>query len=86
MVGHSQVSAARSAEVTDIVTRSISGHATEDMQRHYSTVSPEEQRESLARVISLLDHKAARAPSTTAADVGTTATDVGHAEPAKGSA
>ena len=43
----------RAAEVKDVVTRSVSGHLTEDMQRHYSTVNPVEQRESLARVVSL---------------------------------
>jgi hypothetical protein len=31
----------RRAEVRDVVTRSISGHLTEEMQRHYSTVAPE---------------------------------------------
>jgi integrase len=35
---------ARTAQVSDLVTRSISGHATEAMQRHYSTVQAEEQR------------------------------------------
>ncbi len=44
---------ARAAEVKDIVTRSISGHATEDMQQHYSTVAPDEMRSGLAKVISL---------------------------------
>ncbi len=44
---------ARTAEVKDIVTRSISGHATEDMQQHYSTVAPDEMRSGLAKVISL---------------------------------
>jgi hypothetical protein len=44
---------ARAAEVRDIVTRSISGHSTEAMQRHYSTVSGKEQREGLAKVVSL---------------------------------
>jgi hypothetical protein len=34
----------RAVEVGDVVTRSISGHATEAMQRHYSTASLEEQR------------------------------------------
>jgi hypothetical protein len=41
----------RAANVADIVTRSISGHATEDMQRHYSTVSADEMRAGLAAVI-----------------------------------
>jgi hypothetical protein len=44
---------ARAAEVRDIVTRSISGHSTEAMQRHYSTVSNKEQREGLAKVVEL---------------------------------
>jgi integrase len=44
---------ARAAEVEDIVTRAISGHATETMQRHYSTVSTDEMRSGLAKVISL---------------------------------
>jgi hypothetical protein len=44
---------ARAAEVKDIVTRAVSGHATEAMQRHYSTVSPAEMRNSLAKVIDL---------------------------------
>ena len=45
---------ARAAEVTDVVTRAISGHATESMQRHYSSVSGEEMRSSLARVLQLV--------------------------------
>jgi integrase len=44
---------ARVARVDDIVTRSISGHLTERMQHHYSTVGNEEQREGIARVIQL---------------------------------
>lgn len=42
---------ARAAQVADIVTRSISGHHTERMQHHYSTVSAEEQRHHLQNVI-----------------------------------
>jgi hypothetical protein len=48
---------ARAAEVRDVVTRSISGHATEEMQRRYSTVSPVEQQTSLARVLRLMDFR-----------------------------
>jgi hypothetical protein len=44
---------ARQAEVKDIVTRAISGHATEEMQRRYSTVSSREVAESIGKVISL---------------------------------
>jgi hypothetical protein len=49
---------ARAAQVNDLVTRSISGHLTEQMQRHYSTVNPTEQREALAKVIRLFDQPA----------------------------
>jgi integrase len=44
---------AREAQVKDIVTRAISGHATEQMQRHYSTVNAREVEESIGKVISL---------------------------------
>ncbi len=48
---------ARAAQVGDLVTRSISGHLTETMQAHYSTVNATEQREGIARVIRMLDHR-----------------------------
>ena len=35
------------------MTRSISGHLTERMQQHYSTVNAAEQRDALAKVIRL---------------------------------
>lgn len=41
---------ARAASVGDLVTRAVSGHATEEMQRHYSTVRVEEIRQGLRRV------------------------------------
>ena len=44
----------RAAQVGDLVTRSIGGHATEAMQRHYSTVALEEQRRGLSNVIHLI--------------------------------
>jgi integrase len=47
---------ARKARVNDLVTRSISGHLTEQMQQHYSTVNRTEQREALAKVIRLFEH------------------------------
>lgn len=56
---------ARAAAVSDLVTRSISGHLTEAMQRHYSTVNGAEQRAALAKVIRLVDHRSA-APATAA--------------------
>jgi integrase len=45
---------ARAANVEAIVTRSVSGHLTEKMQDHYSTVNPNEQRAALAKVIRLM--------------------------------
>ncbi len=74
---------ARSARVDDVVTRSISGHATEQMQRHYSTVSEVEQAEGLAKVLRMMDFRdrqtsvgasvgasPSEAPGTTKADLG----------------
>ncbi|HEV7554757.1 MAG TPA: hypothetical protein VGO00_04825, partial [Kofleriaceae bacterium] len=52
---------ARAAKVTDIVTRSISGHATPEMQRHYSTVDGKEQRAGLAKIVDLATERAKRA-------------------------
>jgi len=37
----------------DLVTRAISGHATEQMQQHYSTVDQTEMRQGIAKIISL---------------------------------
>jgi hypothetical protein len=51
---------ARAAEVNDVVTRAISGHATEAMQRHYSTVRGDEVRTGLAKVITLAGLRDAR--------------------------
>lgn len=45
---------ARQASVVATVTRSISGHATEEMQEHYSTVSPDEQRAAMRGVLRLI--------------------------------
>ena len=44
----------RAAKVDSIVKRSISGHATEEMEGWYSTVHPDEQREHLMKVMPLL--------------------------------
>lgn len=43
---------ARTVGVHDVVTRSVSGHVTEGMQRHYSTAQHDEQRRELSRVFS----------------------------------
>ena len=43
----------RLANVHDFVVRAVSGHATASMQQHYSTVTGEEVRRGLAKVISL---------------------------------
>jgi hypothetical protein len=49
----------RAAE--DLVVRSISGHATREMQDHYSSVAPTEVRDGLAKVISLAGFREALA-------------------------
>jgi hypothetical protein len=41
----------RTAGVSDLVTRAVSGHATERMQHHYSSVGSEEMRSGLSRLI-----------------------------------
>lgn len=46
---------ARAAQVNDIVTQSVSGHLTERMQQHYSSVNAGEQRDALAKVVRLFD-------------------------------
>ena len=66
---------ARAAQVQDVVTRSISGHLTEGMQRHYSTVSGDEQRRALAKVIDLTKLQAGRDPLLS--HVGSTPPEVG---------
>jgi hypothetical protein len=43
----------RAASVHDFVVRAISGHATTSMQEHYSSVSGDEVRTGLAKVIAL---------------------------------
>lgn len=45
---------ARAAEVHDVVARSITGHATEAMQIHYSTARADEQRTAIASVLSVM--------------------------------
>jgi hypothetical protein len=51
---------AREAQIHDIVTRAISGHATEKMQRHYSTAQLAEMEKAMGRVVSIVTaHEAA---------------------------
>ena len=45
---------ARLAKVEAIVTKCISGHLTDRMREHYSTVTPDEQRESIGRLLRLV--------------------------------
>jgi integrase len=56
---------ARASNVEAIVTRSISGHLTEQMQNHYSTVRGPEQRDGISRVVDLMTAPSAAAPSGT---------------------
>jgi integrase len=45
---------ARLANVEAVITKSISGHKTERMREHYSSVQPSEQRESIDRLLRLV--------------------------------
>ena len=56
--------------VNDLVVRAISGHATPEMQQHYSTLGVEEVREGLAKVISLAGFAKARQTEGGDASVG----------------
>jgi integrase len=71
---------ARAAQVNDLVTRSISGHLTEAMQHHYSTVNGNEQRAALAKVIRLVDARPPRSASST----GAGGEDGGEGQPSSG--
>jgi hypothetical protein len=42
------------------VTRAISGHATEAMHQHYSTVAASEMRAGLAQIVSIAGVRAAQ--------------------------
>ncbi len=53
----------RAASVHDFVARSISGHATVEMQQHYSSVNGTEVRDGLAKVISLAGFRSANKSS-----------------------
>jgi integrase len=59
---------ARTARVDALVTRSISGHLTERMQHHYSTVNSDDQRQSIAKVIELTKARAKRQAEASDAD------------------
>ena len=48
-----------------MVTRAVSGHATEEMHRHYSTVQTDEIRSGIAKVIELAGFREALATVST---------------------
>jgi integrase len=73
---------ARQASVESIVTKSISGHKTDRMKDHYSTVSPVEQRESIGRLLRLV--KPAAATSKAPTDEGCSEGCSGSSEGAPG--
>jgi len=74
---------ARAAQVDDLVTRSISGHLTEAMQHHYSTVNGAEQRAALAKVIRLVDARPSRPPRS-ASSAGAGGEGGGEGQPSSG--
>ncbi len=50
---------ARAAKVEALITKSISGHQTDRMVEHYSTVNASEQRASIAKVVGLFERRVA---------------------------
>jgi integrase len=48
---------ARCARLDSIVIKSVSGHLTDRMKEHYSTVDGAEQREGLKRVVAVFRHE-----------------------------
>lgn len=50
----------RQAGTAGLITRSITGHETEEMQDLYSTVSPAEKRAAISKVINLMGYRADR--------------------------
>jgi integrase len=61
---------ARTARVDDIVTRAVSGHATEAMQHHYSTVYQNEIHDGIARIVALAGLSKGPADEGEKADLG----------------
>ena len=55
--------AAREANLGPLLTRSISGHQTDRMHEHYSTVTAEEQRQGIGNVFRLIHTRPTVAPS-----------------------
>jgi integrase len=51
---------ARNAGVGLPIVKSVSGHKTDRMVDHYSTISAAEQRAGIAKVVGLFDRKVAR--------------------------
>jgi hypothetical protein len=47
----------RAAKVDAVVTRSITGHLTDEMRIHYSTAQADEQRAALTKVVSLVEFR-----------------------------
>jgi len=70
----------REANVADVVARSICGHATEAMQRRYSTVSSNEQADGLARVIRLFEGPSQRTPQVVGRVVGEGASEAENSD------
>jgi integrase len=50
----------RAEAVDGVIVRSISGHASREMQEHYSTAQEHEQRGALAKVVDLAVARDAR--------------------------
>jgi integrase len=76
---------ARAAKVESLVTKSISGHLTDRMKDHYSTVSADEQRQSIGRMLNLVEREATPPGAPSSGAPGGTPTSAGGA-PEEGAA
>ncbi|MFO0647970.1 MAG: hypothetical protein U0326_17150 [Polyangiales bacterium] len=54
---------ARVSGVSDLITRRVSGHQTEEMQRHYSTANQGEIHDGIARIVATAGLRLAHNPN-----------------------
>ena len=70
----------RRAQVDPVIAKALTGHVTEQMREHYSTVGLDEKRAAVASVLRLLPR---RGSADNCADAGTPANDTTEVDAAK---
>jgi integrase len=71
----------RRAKVDPVIAKALTGHVTEQMREHYSTVGLDEKRAAVASALRLLPGRGDGADN--GADAGTPANDTAGADAAK---